>query len=609
MEERTWRHRLWRGVQWLALGMLTFALLRWVSFGIAEAVGPAVGMLRAGGEGLKAQALQGGYNILFILTDQERYFPTYPSGSRYAARERLKSIGTTFEKHYICSSISTPSRSVILTGKHIPDTKMFELTNQLYQASMNPDLPTVGDRMRSLGYYTAYKGKLHLLDSVRGSDPPQQQDALEPYGFSDWNPQGDIWGQPGEGYTADPGIAGDAVGWLRSTGTQVNAAGQPFFLVVGLVNPHDIAYFNTDLPGVNEQDTGDLFVSIQRAPDNDLYRTTYPGVPLPATWQQGYGDQVAAHEEFNKCNSVATGKIPDRRDNWERFRDFYFNTLQDSDDRLTEILDELQALGMMRNTIIVMTSDHGELQGSHSLNGKGNNLYEYDNHVPLVIYHPDLPGGRSVPGLTSHLDLAATFVGLSDASAAAKAEASAGLAGKDLTALLRNPAGKVREDALFACSMLSLLDSSIPPNTLTAQRQLASSKRGIVRGLVTAEGYKFARYFMPSGFNTPRTLEELYAQNDVEIFDLNTDPEERTNLAASLRSTNPLLVMALNERLNRIISQEIGEDTGREFSEIPEPSAPRRGGGGGCDLGLSGGPILLTGLGALLARRRRRSSR
>ena len=592
---------------WLAVSVVVFSMLETllpgISLGVAEATVPALNTMTASGERFGVAAMQAGYNIVFILTDQERYFDAYPQGTNYEARERLKDIATTFEKHYICANMSTSSRSVIYTGKHIPDTKMFENTNFPYQISLNPDIETIGDKMRSLGYYTAYKGKFHLMDGSNGD--LQKQNALEPYGFSDWNPQGDLQGRPGEGYTEDAELAAAAGGWLRSTGTKLNTQGTPFFLAVNLVNPHDIMYFNTDAPGENVQDNGKLLAPIQRAPDTAIYQKTYND-PVPPTWSQSYADQVPAHEEYNKSWSRNTGKVPQKEENWKRFKDFYYNTIQDSDNQLGKILDDLEALGMMDKTIIVLTSDHGELQGAHNLNGKGNNLYEYGTHVPLIVYHPDFraPAGSS-RALTSHLDLVPTFVQMTNASAEKKKAATNGLAGKNLLPLTENTAASVRDDALFACSLVSLIDARIPPFTISADAQLASDKRGIVRGLITAEGYKFARYFKPSGFNTPRTLDELFENNDVEIFNLNTDPHELRNLAEDLRTENPDLLAALNARLNRIVADEIGIDDGREFSAIPKikPLQPANN-GNGCVTG-SFGVFSLALAGALHVMRRR----
>ncbi len=70
----------------------------------------------------------GNYNILFITTDQEHYFSEYPEGNEFKARQLLAELGTTFEKHYACSNMSTSSRSVIYTGTHITDTEMLDNT-------------------------------------------------------------------------------------------------------------------------------------------------------------------------------------------------------------------------------------------------------------------------------------------------------------------------------------------------------------------------------------------------------------------------------------------------------------------------------------------------
>ena len=119
----------------------------------------------------------GKYNIIFITTDQEAYMEHYPAGSDYAARERLRKLGTTFEKHYACANVSTSSRSVIYTGRHITETCMLDNTNYAFVNDMSRDLPTVGDMLRDAGYYTAFKGKWHISEDT---------ESLEEYGFSDW---------------------------------------------------------------------------------------------------------------------------------------------------------------------------------------------------------------------------------------------------------------------------------------------------------------------------------------------------------------------------------------------------------------------------------------
>src|SRR5215475_2093747 len=82
------------------------------------------------GDARKAAAVGGPYNILFILTDQERFFRPgeLPGDYRLPAHERLAKKGIVFENHQINSCVCTPSRSVLYTGRHIQHTKMFDNT-------------------------------------------------------------------------------------------------------------------------------------------------------------------------------------------------------------------------------------------------------------------------------------------------------------------------------------------------------------------------------------------------------------------------------------------------------------------------------------------------
>ena len=78
------------------------------------------------------------------------------------------------------------------------------------------------------------------------------------------------------------------------------------------------------------------------------------------------------------------GVIPNEDARWNRLNNYYFNCLQDVDRNLVDILDELDALGIADNTIVIFTADHGELGGAHGLVGKGANAYREQNHVPLT---------------------------------------------------------------------------------------------------------------------------------------------------------------------------------------------------------------------------------
>jgi arylsulfatase len=86
-------------------------------------------------------------------------------------------------------------------------------------------------------------------------------------------------------------------------------------------------------------------------------------------------------------------------------------------------------------------------------------------------------------------------------------------------------------------------------------------KRGAVRAVYDGR-YVFARYFSPKQHNRPSTVEELFRLNDVELFDLQADPFEMVNLAMNGTRYRELVV-AMNEKLNRLVDEEVGEDRGQ----------------------------------------------
>ena len=90
--------------------------------------------------------------------------------------------------------------------------------------------------------------------------------------------------------------------------------------------------------------------------------------------------------------------------------------------------------------------------------------------------------------------------------------------------------------------------------------------------------YKFARYYAPDGFNTPRTLDEIFARNDVQLFDLSADPDETRNLALD-REANRELILRMNTLLNELMEREVGVNDGSFLPAVIRPAgvAPLRG--------------------------------
>ncbi|MGX5089358.1 sulfatase-like hydrolase/transferase [Enterobacter sp. UPMP2052] len=546
--------------------------------------------------GLIPEKMPEGYNILLITSDQERYFSPYPMP--VPGRERLMQSGTTFTNHYICSSVCTPSRSVLYTGLHMPQTKMFDNPGFPWSPdSLDPKLGTLGHIMGEMGYYPAYKGKWHL--STQMEDPVAKNadgstdvgmvprvklhEIMADYGFNDYTGIGDIIGHSQGGYLYDELTAGEAINWLRDKGTEMQSISKPWFLAVNLVNPHDTMYIDTDTDTDKNQWQGACILGSNsstpnKAPQHRLYLDTWPRVPLAPTRHQAFSAQgrPPAHLEYQLCNGLLVGNIADQDRRWRILQDYYFNCIRDNDTQLVRILDELDALDITNNTIIVYTSDHGELCGAHQMNGKGTCTYEEQVHVPLIVSHPAFPGGRQSRALTSHVDIAPTLVGLTGIKNREKSQTLKNRKGHDFSGLLFNPDSStidaVRPGILYCYDMLLYSDATYVGNMFKVIRDTTLSKeekqkkfsvlspdlnkRGGIRMFCDGR-YKFTRYFSLQQHHTPRTESELLALNDIELYDLQSDPHEMINLANDKRHLP--LIMALNGKLNALYTDEISE--------------------------------------------------
>ncbi len=96
-------------------------------------------------------------NIVFVFTDQERYFRSWPSGMSLAARERLAEEGVTFHNHYTSAVMCTSSRAVMLTGLQTPDNGMFE---------KNADLPYVNAMSTTVPHHRASAAQGRVLHRI-----------------------------------------------------------------------------------------------------------------------------------------------------------------------------------------------------------------------------------------------------------------------------------------------------------------------------------------------------------------------------------------------------------------------------------------------------------
>jgi arylsulfatase len=534
---------------------------------------------------------KGRYNVLLVTCDQRLFRPPPVKGLVQPAMDTLARRGITFASHYMASAVCTPSRGVIYSGLAPQVTGIQEEMMFGWTPSLPTDRVSIGTAMKRLGYATAYFGKFELdRDIVFPSPGVNYSTALARYGFDAWQPYGEVTGGQQQGYQMDQTIGAEGVGWLRANAARLRQAGTPWFLVVSFLNPHDVFFADVNRPGETVQ-KGLKPGQIAPVPADAIYRRTWGD----STWSTldeplRAPGRPPAHWEFYQGTANVMGEIPlDRPDMWRAYDDYYLNLLVESDRQLGRVLAALDEMDLWKDTVVVFTADHGELGGAHGgLRNKGPVGYEQNVHVPLVVVHPKVAGARSTRALSSHIDLLPTLASLTGAPPQAVREVTAGLPGRDLTTVLADPVrarpDAVRPGVLFSYVGLSTVDAGFftdlfrlgggkgkfamaPADLATNHPDLA--KRGFVS--MTFDGrYKYARYYAPSQFNTPRTLAEILAWNDLELFDLREDPEERNNLARD-PAKHEALILRMNGLLNDLIAREVGKNDG-QF--LPAPVRP-----------------------------------
>ena len=528
------------------------------------------------------------YNILFIICDQEQFKVLSAPGYELPARQRLISRGITFRNHYIASAMCSPSRAAFLTGLPPQRNGVFDQMEYSYVPTLNPALPNMGSILKKLGYSTAYFGKFEMDKGILATkDTVNYSSALEPYGFDAFAANGDVGSSPDSGYKNDSFTAGQAVRWLRESGLKVDKGGKPFFLVASFLNPHDIMYANANLPGESVQ-KGIAHSELTSPPNNSLYQRKWTfDLPVSLTESLTAPGMPSALAEYHKGWSEALGFIPaDRTDMWQVFNNYYLNLIRDNDTALQQIVDALDEENLWRNTIVILTADHGEMGGSHGgLRGKGPFAYEENSKVPFIIVHPDYPAGTS-DVLTSHLDLLPTMIGLTGLPEAQRNEAMKSLPGHDFSGTLsqaeRTNVHATRTGILFNYVAPLTIDAEFCSKCVSGGSGSAAkagieldslkphlNKRGFLAFAFDGR-YKFARYYAPDAFNVPKTIKEIFAYNDVQLFDLKEDPSEMKNLALNPEGNKEIL-LRMNALLNDLMAKEVGVNDGSFLPKIIRP--------------------------------------
>jgi arylsulfatase len=528
-------------------------------------------------------------NIIFVICDQETYHLTARDDYKLPARQALMRHGVTFRNHYIASAMCTPSRAAFLTGQPPQVNGVFDQMEYSFQPSLSPDRPNMGSVLKGLGYQTAYFGKFEMDKPLLADRPTENYSAAaKPYGFDLFAATGDSPSGPHDGYTRDCYIAGEGVRWLRTNVPESRRSGKPFFLVLSFLNPHDIMFANANVPGLAPVQKPAVPIFMPPLPANVLYERQWDFALAPSLGESLTAPGMpAALAEYHKGWSGALGLVPtDRKDMWRVFYNYYLNCIHDNDRSLQLVVDALDEMDLWKDTAVVFTADHGEMAGAHGgLKGKGPFCYEANSHVPLIIAHPDAKPGATCSALTSHIDLLPTFVGMTGLPEEKRSAAVKGLPGHDFTPILGNSESAAidanRKGVLFNYVGIATVDGKYLETVMVglARRKPAPplteidlNKRGFLS--FTFDGrYKFGRYYAPGAFNAPRTLEQIFKYNDVQLFDLKDDPDEMHNLALD-RDMNGETILRLNGLLNDLMAREVGINDGKFLPEVVRPKNP-----------------------------------
>ncbi|HET6951734.1 MAG TPA: sulfatase-like hydrolase/transferase [Acidimicrobiales bacterium] len=463
-------------------------------------------------------------NILFVISDQERAWDWLPPAVRLPWRERLAAEGLTLANHYTHSSPCSPSRATMHTGLHVPVHGVLDNTVFPWHASLDTAVPTIGSTLRDAGYRSSYIGKWH---ASYGPHPP-----MEAYGYSDWEGNDQhFMGWAGTGVHFDPAIADDAAHWLATNATSLD---RPWFLTVALVNPHDVMWYPIDQPGYRSAHPDELaaaraLLAAAKWMDGEVvpaFAEDYAEVVdrLPDNFADDLIDKPACQRQWRWDQQHGIWGFIDPADPeaWRRQLDYYARLHELADRSLGTVLGALEASGAGDDTVVVFTSDHGDMCGSHGLRSKGPFVYEEIMKVPAIVKAPGVTAaGGTTTALTSHVDLARTICGL------AGVEPAPGMQGVDLGPVLVDPAASVRDQVLFCHA------TAHTANIRATRWQIRASFDG---------RYKYARYFgvgggLPnddlSGRSTPMLYgpDAAFEDHEHELYDLQEDPHELVNLA------------------------------------------------------------------------------
>lgn len=289
-------------------------------------------------------------NILFINVDQLSMEPIGAHGSTMVSTpniDRLARQGTSFRESHCADPICCPARASWFTGRMSSEHAV------VYNSTpIRKDLPDLGRWLRDRGYETVHSGKWH----VPGRGLPSSFNI--------------VYGEHWAGEYADESAVRAAEAYLRN-----RTSSDPFFLVVGLLQPHDCCYW-----------TGPH----AKPPANQPYPEIIDRLPpLPPNFNYDMSEPELAKRQGSRGIGVKRRWVHGEwsEETWRYYIWSYYRDIEMVDAVVGHMLDALEDSGYADNTIIIFGSDHGDGHGRHRRIAK-EYLYDEIVKVPLIYSCP-----------------------------------------------------------------------------------------------------------------------------------------------------------------------------------------------------------------------------
>jgi len=378
-------------------------------------------------------------NLLFIITDQQRYDALGYAGNTVIKTpnlDRLAQKGAYFPNAYTPCAVCGPARSSILTGSRVETTGVNSNTQTYsYNETDVMTMPTFDEILSENGYHCEYYGKWHVLSSHAGVyKNPVQNAPNGKYVFGSGG-QSHIW----RGYL-------DKLGSIPEPGPGQFKDGMSKYPYIA--NPLDRFYgmsyqelINSNQSHSQPDQHGELLLdkehtmtafqarqtleALERLKDETFSITCsfhFPHSPMlaPSPYYGMYPvEDMVPPVSINDNMQNSPYKNANSRTKRTEYADSdkikymiseYYGIITEIDEWTGIILDKLEELGIAENTLIIYTSDHGEMLGAHGMREK-NIFLEESAHIPLLISSPgDIQSETTVEGYVSLVDLFPTIL-------------------------------------------------------------------------------------------------------------------------------------------------------------------------------------------------------